>query len=494
MKYIAVLFCALLSLLTQSSDSLSFTMEQELTQASKLHTFQLKQIQNYSDLSFTASNQLLVNKEYPDSVYAARLAAIPSVVDLTYNKLVKAHIEVYTKKKREMSERVLGLTQYYFPIFEAALDKYDLPYELKYMAVIESALNPRAISRVGASGLWQFMRYTGKQFGLEVNAYTDERFDVLKSTEAACKYMKNMYDIFGDWTLAIAAYNCGAGRVRSAVRRSGKKDFWNIYYYLPRETRGYVPIFIAAAYMINNYQYHGLTPKEVEFPLVMDTLHVNHNVHLAQIAAKYNRPYKQLLRLNPEFPRGYVLGGRKTRVVKVPPLSSGELRPDMKAIYAHNRSKFFHGNRVKNQHYLGVPNGYVPVEYVVQAGDNLGYIADWFDTWVSRVKSWNNLRRSTIRAGQKLRLYVPKSKKAYYQEITQKDFAWKQKNRSVNSHTALITKSENPNYKYYKVKKGDTMWNISNKHGVSVHRIKELNNHINHRKIKPGMLLLIKTS
>jgi membrane-bound lytic murein transglycosylase D len=470
----------------------------EKSSDSLYNEWKLKQQISFSDLKDNHVNQLLVNKEYSDSAYRARLERIPSVINLTYNNIVRSHIDVYIKRKRKMSERVLGLSKYYFPIFEQALDKYDMPYEIKYLAIIESALNPRARSRVGASGLWQFMWYTGKRYGLKYDHYKDDRYDPLKATDAACRYLKELHDIFDDWTLALAAYNCGAGRVKRAMRRTGKKNFWDIYYHLPRETRGYVPIFIAAAYMMNYHHLHGLRPVETDLPMLVDTVHVDENIHFKQLAQVLNVPVGVIKRLNPQYKMDVVLGQKKTQIVNLPSESSYSYFDLKDSVYAYNRSDYFNGNSLKSKYYRyssNAPKGYVLVNYTIKKGDNLGFIAEWFDTYVSKVKSWNSIRNSRrIRIGQKLDIYVPKSKKSYYSQFDKKSFNWKQSKTKNNIKTALITVPSDPSAKYYKVRSGDNLWDISQKHGVSVAQIKELNKISNHKKIKPGMLLLIKKS
>ncbi|HER08096.1 MAG TPA: lytic transglycosylase, partial [Bacteroides sp.] len=240
--------------------------------------------------------------DFPDSVYMRRLAGIPSVIDLTYNRIVKNYLDVYTKKRREQVRVMLGLSDYYFPIFEEIFDYYDVPFELKYLAVIESALNPRAVSRAGAVGTWQFMYGTGRFYGLTINSLVDERRDPIASTHAAARYLRDLYGMYGDWTLALAAYNCGPGNVNKAIRRSGgKKNFWDIYYFLPRETRGYVPAFIAATYVMNHYPEHRLSRIPVEMPLFTDTIVVREPVHLEQIAGVLGVPLKQLRDMNPQY-------------------------------------------------------------------------------------------------------------------------------------------------------------------------------------------------
>ena len=249
----------------------------------------------------------------PDSVYIKRLQDIEQIIDLSYNKVVKNFIILYTEKRRELTKLIIGLSDYYFPIFEAELDKYDLPLELKYLPIIESALNPKARSRAGANGLWQFMYGTGKQMKLEISSFVDERRDPVKSTDAAMRYLKILYDQYGDWQLTIAAYNCGPGNVNRAIRRSGgKTNYWEIYYRLPRETRGYVPAFIAASYVMNYYKEHNLVPKMPEMPLAADTVMVSDYLHFEQIANNLNIDIDELQALNPMY-RTDVIPAKNTK-------------------------------------------------------------------------------------------------------------------------------------------------------------------------------------
>jgi membrane-bound lytic murein transglycosylase D len=222
-----------------------------------------------------------VNVDYPDSVYIRKLSQLPTVIEMPYNSVVRRYIDMYVQKRRALVENLLGLSTYYMPIFEEALEREGLPLELKYLPIIESALRPDATSRVGAAGLWQFMVKTGKSMGLEVNSLVDERRDPIKSSAMAARYLKDLYSIYHDWALAIASYNCGPGNVSKAIRRSGgKTDYWEIYPYLPRETRGYVPAFIAVNYVMNYYSDHNICPVLTRRPLLTDTVQVTRRVHL----------------------------------------------------------------------------------------------------------------------------------------------------------------------------------------------------------------------
>lgn len=359
----------------------------------------------------------------PDSVYVERLQAMASRIPMTYNEQVRRFIELYVVRRREQVQRMLGQSQYYFPMFEQVLDAYDMPLELKFLPIIESALNTRALSRVGASGLWQFMYHTGKRYGLEVSSYVDERRDPYKATVAAAKFLRDLYSIYGDWHLAIAAYNCGPGNVNRAIARSGGvRDFWKIYYHLPRETRGYVPAFIAASYAMTYAAEHQLYPVKSNLPAVADTVMAVRPLHLQQVAAVLKMPVEYLRELNPQY-RHDVLPARagKQYALNLPVELSFAFAAQEDSVYAYNRSKFFPNNKI-------VPvseatyGGYVPANsakliYTVQAGDVPGSIASRFGVRLSDLKYWNGLRRNIIRIGQKLVIYVPKSKADRYEGI-----------------------------------------------------------------------------
>lgn len=256
---------------------------------------------------------------YPDTVYEERISKISSLIKLQYNNIIRNHIHVYTVKKRELFSAILGLMDYYFPMIEDIFDSYGLPVELKYMAIIESALNPNAVSRAGATGLWQFMYSTGRSYGLTVNSIVDDRRDPVKATHAAAKYLRDLYNIYHDWILVIAAYNCGPGNVNKAIRRSGnKKDYWDIYYRLPRETRGYIPGYVAATYAVNYFPLHNIKPLPVNFPVATDTIMINKDIHLIQISEVMKIPLGELHALNPQYRTGLVPGSVKPLALTLP--------------------------------------------------------------------------------------------------------------------------------------------------------------------------------
>lgn len=450
-------------------------------------------------------NDSIAKLSLPDSVYIKRLSEISSPINYTFNSKVKAYIELYTLKRREQVQSMLGLSQYYFPMFEEVLDARQMPLELKYLPIIESALNPRAYSRAGASGLWQFMYYTGKQYGLNINSYVDERRDPYRSSVAAADFLQDLYDIYKDWFLVIAAYNCGPGNVNKAIRRSGgHRDFWKIYYHLPRETRGYVPAFIAATYTFTYAKEHNLYASANDLPIVSDTIMVNQPLHLKQVAEMLDVKLDYLRDLNPQYRRDVVPANKKPYPLRLSLNLSSEFAAYEDTIYAYNRNNYFPGGQlVSNPEYTkytpSVPKGKETVWYTVKSGDAVGLIADWYDVRTSDLRYWNNIRRNLIKVGQKLAIYVPKNKVEYYKSINSMSYAEKQRlnGRTATAITSVKSKPEpvieDGEYIYYTVRSGDNLWSIAKKYsGVSNTDIMRLNNLSNGAKISPGQKLKIK--
>lgn len=346
----------------------------------------------------------------PDSVYKARLQALPCVVELPYNQIVKRFILRYVQRGQKQVARMKRMSEYYFPIFEEALDRYGLPYELELMPIIESALNPQAHSHMGAAGLWQFMPATGKRYGLEINSLVDERMDPIKSTEAACRFLKAMYDVFQDWNLVIAAYNCGSGNVSKAIHRAGgKRDFWSIYPYLPRETRSYLPIFIAANYAMNYSDEHGICPAPLEKIMLTDTILTNRRLHLEQVSTKLEIPLDELRRLNPQYTRDILPGGT-TYALCLPSEKAGLFIEQQDSIYAHKADQLINNRRAeidmaKVTDISGAYRVNGVTYYTIKNGDTLGGIAKKFRCSVKQLKAWNGLKNDNIRAGRKLKIY-----------------------------------------------------------------------------------------
>ena len=347
--------------------------------------------------------------ELPDSIYKQRLQALPFVIEVPYNEVVRRYILRYVKHSPRQLAALQRKAEYYFPIFENILAKHDLPYELCYMPVIESALNPQARSHMGATGLWQFMPATGKKYGLEINSLVDERMDPIRSTEAACLFLKNLYGIFQDWNLVIAAYNCGPGNVNKAIHRAGgKRDFWSIYPFLPRETRGYLPIFIAASYAMNYAQEHGICPADPLPTMAADTIITTHRQHLKQIADNIDIPLAELRRLNPQYPRDIIPGG-KSYAICLPIEKAGVYIDKQDTILAYQAKELIHNrrNEIELLHRTSVNGGYSingVTYYKIKEGDTLGGIAKKFRVSVKQLKAWNGLKSDMIRAGKTLKI------------------------------------------------------------------------------------------
>ncbi len=343
-----------------------------------------------------------------DSLYKQRLLDMVSPVHLPYNYIVRNFINQYLNGRWSSLSSVLALSKYYFPIIEEELHAAGLPLELRYLPIIESNLSIRATSRMGAVGLWQFMPATGKNLGLEINSLVDERCDVLKSTRAACKFLAYLYKVYGDWTLAIAAYNCGPGNVNRALARAGEecKTFWDIYDFLPRETRGYVPKYIAAAYAYTYHKAHNIEPKATPDCIATDTVMVNRVMHLGQVASTLNIPIETLRDLNPQYKLDIVPATKKSYSLRLPTRYTSEFISNEKAIYEKDSlylKEYLNPANLEKKRAEGV--GYI---YTVRKGDNLGVIAKRNRCTVKELMKWNRLKSTVIRPGQKLRIEKPK--------------------------------------------------------------------------------------
>lgn len=338
-----------------------------------------------------------------DSVYIDRLSRLNNIIELPYNEYVRNCINLYVDRRRSTVEYMLGLERVYFPMIEQALAQNDLPDELKYLAVVESALNPVALSRVGASGLWQFMLATGKQYGLEINSLVDERRDPLKATYAACEYFKDMHRIYGDWNLVIASYNCGPGNVNKAIKRAGgKTDFWEIYPYLPKETRSYVPLFIAATYVMNYYANHQLYPAQTHLPLSTDTVMVDQTIHFDQIADVLSVDKELIRALNPQYKKDIIPGNSKPRSIKLPALSAYSFVELEDSICKHRKDEL-----LANRSYIG--NKALDKEKIthkVLRGENLHTIGNKYGVTAANIRKWNGLRSNKVGTGKRLTIYV----------------------------------------------------------------------------------------
>ena len=347
--------------------------------------------------------------ELPDSLYKQRLQALPLVIEVPYNDIVKRYILRYIKHNPRQLAALQRKSEYYFPIFEDIIARYQLPYELCYLSIVESALNPQARSHMGAAGLWQFMPATGKRYGLEINSLVDERMDPIRSTEAACKYLNDLYNIFNDWNLAIAAYNCGPGNINKAIHRAnGKRDFWSIYPFLPRETRGYLPIFIAIVYAMNYAEIHGICPSEPLLTMVSDTIVTTQRQHLKQIAENLDIPLYELRRLNPQYPRDIIPGNREYAIC-LPVDKTGDYIDKEQNILAYKADELINNRRAEIDllQRTSVLGGYSIngiTYYKIKEGDTLGGIAKKFHVTVKQLKAWNGLKSDAIRAGKTLKI------------------------------------------------------------------------------------------
>ena len=381
-------------------------------------------LQRYAALDANADQ----SKDEPasDQEIIARLQAMPTTIEMPYNSVVRSYIDMYTQRRRQLVENMLGLGHYYMPIFEEALDRYDMPLELKYLPVIESALNPVAVSRVGATGLWQFMLPTATGQGLEVNSLVDERRDPYKATDAAARYLKQLHATYGDWSLAIAAYNCGPGNVNKALRRAGggKKDFWAIYPFLPAETRGYVPAFIAANYVMTYYGKHNIAPALARRPIVVDSVHVCRRVHFEQIADVMGLSLEEIRALNPQYRKDIIPGNIKPYPLVLPSLQAYAYIANEDSIINHNAARYATRDVVEPATGTTVQGSDSKGEYVeettvkyhkVKRGETIGAIAKKYGTTTKAIRSNNRIgRKSGVRAGQSLKIitttrrYLPK--------------------------------------------------------------------------------------
>ncbi len=473
---------------------------------------------------------------FSDQVYTERINALQSPIPLSYNRHVKEFIDLYAIRKRGLTQRAMGLSNLYFPMYEEILDKEGLPLEFKYLSIVESALNPIAVSRVGATGLWQFMYNTGIIYDLKVTSYTDDRRDPVKATHAACQYFKDMYAIYGDWLLVIAAYNCGAGNVNRAIKRSGgKTNFWELMPYLPKETRGYVPAFIAVTYVMNYSKEHNLYPVSPAYSYFeVDTVRVDRPVNFNVLARTLDLPIDVICYLNPIYKRKMIPDVGGDYVLRLPTNKMAMYMAQQEQIFAESvppaRPVMPVYNRYRNDDdnsdvtasndnsstvkYETVTKR-VKKTHTVRRGEHLSVIANKYDMTVTEVKKLNRLRSSTLRAGQKLIVYAYVKTKVAVKVPAPENVAVKKDSgmkdtaalaQSNNNDTAsrdseqvkasdesneMATNLAKPKFIYHVVQPGDTLWNIAKRYdGVTVEMIKDINN-LRNADIKPGTKLKV---
>ena len=350
--------------------------------------------------------------DVPDSVLMKRLTQMNSFISLPYNETVKNYMILYSEKMPTKMGEMLGLAQYYMPIFEETFRQYGLPMELKYVAIIESALNPRAESRVGAKGMWQFMYRTAINYGLKVDSYSDERMDPIASVDAAARYFRDAYRIFGDWALAISAYNCGSGNVNKAIKRAGgRTDFWSVYDYLPRETRGYVPAMVGAMYAFGYANEYGLRPDPINMPVYVDTFHIHKNLHFRQISEVLGIPLDDVRDLNPQYYTDIVPGAGGDEVLRLPFNYTSAFLDLQDSVYRYKTDVLFAAKVQDGRETVAgrpVPTSRGAtgqwVYYKVKSGDSLGKIARKYHCTVKQLKNWNNLKSDRINIGQRLKV------------------------------------------------------------------------------------------
>ena len=414
----------------------------------------------------------------PDSVYIAKIKKMNSFIPIPYNHIVRNQIIAYTEKMPTFSKKILALSEYYLPIFEEIFDYYGLPKELKAMAIIESGLNPIAVSRARAKGMWQFMYRTALQYNLNINSYVDERLDPILATHAAAKYLRDAYTIFGDWALAISSYNCGTGNVNKAIRRAGgSKEFWDIYPYLPRETRGYVPAFVGALYLLSYHkEYPYLTPEaSVTMPAHVDTFAIKKNLHFEQIAHNIGISVENLRLLNPQYIHDIIPGNEKEYILQLPYNYTSAFIDKQDSIYTYKDSVYFNPivyNKIKQAQ---AESQSTKIYHKVRSGETLGGIAGRYRVSLKNLLRWNGLsQKSIIRPGQRLVIYRNGA------------------GPSTSSSSSKATTTKSGGYEYYTIRKGDTLSGISYKCGVSLNTLLRLNGLSKNSKIYPGKKLKVR--
>ena len=434
-----------------------------------------RQMEVTKELTEYDMDSVRFTSDVPDAVLIERLEKMNSYITLPFNETVKNYMVLYSEKMPTKMGHILGLSSYYMPIFEDIFNRYGLPQELKAMAIIESALNPVAVSRAGAKGMWQFMYNTAKTYGLKIDSYVDERLDVEKAADAAARYLLDAYNIFGDWCLAISSYNCGAGNVNKAIKRAGSKDFWAIYPYLPKETRGYMPAFVGALYAMTYYKEYGIVPEPVQMPAHTDTFEIHRNLHFSQISEVIGIPKEELQDLNPQYIHDVIPGNEGTFVLKLPYNYTNAFLDHQDSLYTHKSAEMLSSKVLEGP--AGVTDMQERIAYKVKSGDYLGRIASRYGVTVKQLQQWNNLRGTNLRIGQTLYIYRNGARPA-------------SSSNSSSSASSSSSSSSTSDCITYTVKSGDSLYKIAQRYpGVSVNDIMRINSISTN--IKPGMKLKI---
>lgn len=428
----------------------------------------------------------------PDNTYdeiADRMTCIENEVHLHFNERVSAFIDYFAIKDRNYTRDIIRKKELYFPIFSEALARHNMPDELKYLSIVESGLRPNAISRANAVGLWQFISSTGKMYGLQSDWYVDERMDPYEATDAACRHLKDLYRMFDSWELALAAYNCGPGNVRKAIRRSGyKKEFWEIYKYLPRETRSYVPQFVAITYLFNHLDEHGFMEKPEHFYPEMDTILISQYFHVETFCNQIGLCLDDILLWNPQIKRGALPEGTRNFALQIP--------VEWKDSIVNNRLALYDtASKVGKEHldYLarntpGSTYGRERIYYRVKSGDVLGKIANQYGVRVSDIRTWNRLSGNLIRVGQRLSIWVLPTYSSSTKDLytSNSSSVTKPISTQINQSAA----NENPSGRLYTVKSGDSLWSISKDNNTTIEKLKQVNR-LASNMIQPGQSLVI---
>lgn len=503
----------ILDLTTQITDTAIVFPESYQTDVHRMQ--QNWYLQNFTVLDTVVTSPVSAT----DKVITERLAALPTTIEMPFNQVVRSHIDLYVNRRRSLVETMLGMSLYYMPLFEQALEREGVPLELRYLPIIESALNPDAVSRAGATGLWQFMLATARGLGLEVNTLVDERRDPIRSSEMAAKYLRQLYDIYHDWGLAIAAYNCGPGNVNKALLRAGAseqnpKDYWDIYYFLPQETRGYVPGFIAANYAMTYYADHGISPALAKRPIVTDTVHVHSRIELKHISDALNLPIEELKMLNPQYRKGVIPGDLKPYPLTLPSQLVYAYLLSEDSIAAKALASPMRRSVVEIG---GATTG--SVEQVkwhkVRKGETLGKIAQKYGVSVENLKKWNNLKSSKVARGKSLKIItytapVPapvteqmttespliaptdtvttvtevEVTEPVVEPVAEQAAPQAKPKQAASAPKAAVTTT-------HKVRKGETLWKIAQQYGTTVAKLQQLNGLNAKSKIQVGQRIKI---